>query len=259
MSADEAAVNVLPQSPKGFWRRSVPRILAGFLVAYLIFAYVLMPALWKRYEHRHPALDSTPDITRTGDDHPGDPINVALIGSETDVTSIMKAASWYAVDPLGLRSDLKIAADTVIERPYKQAPVSNLYLFGRKEDLAFEQPVGNDPRQRHHVRFWKSDKDDDKGRPLWAGSVTYDRSVGLSHTTGQITHHIDGNVDAERDRLFDELRATQSLTEFQVKENFHPVRTGKNGGGDAWYTDGQLFIGTVVLHADSLEQPAAQD
>jgi hypothetical protein len=171
----------------------------------------------------------------------------------------MKAASWYSVDPLGLRSDLKIAADTVLERPYKQAPVSNLYLFGRKEDLAFEQPVGNDPRQRHHVRFWKSDKLDDLGRPLWAGAVTFDRSVGLSHTTGQITHHIDGDVDAERNRLFDELRATQSLAEFQVKEDFHPIRTGKNGGGDAWFTDGRLFIGTVILHTDSLETHGGQN
>src|SRR6185369_11715834 len=102
----------------------------------------------------------------------------------------MLAAGWHAADPLGLRSDLEIAADTVLARPYEDAPVSNLYLFGRKEDLAFEQPAGDDPRRRHHVRFWKSSKVDDQGRPAWVGSATYDQRVGLSHTTGQITHHI---------------------------------------------------------------------
>ena len=192
-----------------------------------------------------PTLTVSLVITLTGDKHPGDQNNVALIGSEADVKAIMQAASWYAADPLGLRSDVKIAADTVLKRPYDEAPVSSLYLFGRKEDLAFEQPVGDDPRQRHHVRYWKSDKLDKQGRLLWAGSVTYDKRVGLSYTTGQVTHHIDGNVDAERDRLFDELKKTGDLSDVQIVPDFHKVKSGKNGGGDPWHTDGRLFVGTI--------------
>ncbi len=157
----------------------------------------------------------------------------------------MKAAGWFPADPLGLRSDLKIAADTVLERPYADAPVSNLFLWGRKEDLAFEQPVGDDPRQRHHVRYWKSAKVDDQGRPLWAGSVTYDKRVGLSYTTGQVTHHIGADVDVERDRLFGELQKTGDLADVQIIDDFHEVKSGKNGGGDAWHTDGRLFVGTI--------------
>jgi hypothetical protein len=171
-------------------------VLAAIVGASLAIAYVVMPLFWIRYAHRHPALEELPGITETRDKHPGDPINVALIGSEADVRRIMTTAQWFPADPLGLRSDVKIAADTVLKRPYDEAPVSNLFLWGRKEDLAFEQPVGNDPRQRHHVRYWKSAKVDDQGRPLWAGSVTYDKRVGLSYTTGQITHHISGDVDA---------------------------------------------------------------
>jgi hypothetical protein len=41
----------------------------------------------------------------------------------------------------------------VFKRPDDEAPVSTLYLFGRKEDLAFEKPVGGSPKERHHVRF----------------------------------------------------------------------------------------------------------
>lgn len=227
------------------WRRAVLGLGMG-LGVYFVAAYLVMPALWKRYEHRHPALAETPGITLTGDGHPGDPINVALIGSESEVRTIMQAAGWFPADPLGLRSDLKIAADTVLKRPYDDAPVSNLYLFGRKEDLAFEQPVGDDPRQRHHVRYWKSAKVDDRGRPLWAGSVTYDRRVGLSYTTGQITHHIAADVDAERDRLFLELNKTGELSDFQIVPGFHQVTSGKNGGGDPWHTDGNLFVGTII-------------
>ncbi|WP_425618984.1 LssY C-terminal domain-containing protein [Anatilimnocola sp. NA78] len=226
------------------WHRPVI-VFCSIVGAYVLLAYVLLPLLWVRYAHHHPALDETPGITKTGDDHPGDPINVALIGSEEEVKSILKAAGWFPADALGLKSDLKIAAATVLKRPYADAPVSNLFLFGRKEDLAFEQPVGDSPQHRHHVRFWKSAKLDEQKRPLWVGSATYDRSVGVSHTTGQITHHIASDVDAERDHLFSCLEETGRLANVQTIPDFHSVRSGRNGGGDLWKTDGGLLQGTI--------------
>ena len=68
----------------------------------------------------------------------------------------MLAAKWNPADPLTLESSIEIAAATVMRKPYADAPVSSLYLFGRKQDLAFEKPVGNDPRRRNHVRFWQA-------------------------------------------------------------------------------------------------------
>jgi hypothetical protein len=202
--------NAQPASPprqRRLWRRAA--VLAGGLILlYLLAAYLVAPLVWKRYERRHPALDDAPGITLTSDGHPGDPLNVALIGTDAELKAIMKAAGWDPADPLGLRADLKIAADTVLRRSYENAPVSSLYLFGRKEDLAFEQPVGGDPSRRHHVRFWRAEKTDPDGRPVWVGSATYDQRVGLSHTTGQITHHIAADVDAERDHLMGTLEQT---------------------------------------------------
>ena len=78
-----------------------------------------------------------------------------------------------------------MADAAVFKRSYDDAPVSSLYLFGRGEDLAFEQPVGDDPRQRHHVRFWRIEEVDPDGLPVWIGAAIYDRRVRLSHTTGQ--------------------------------------------------------------------------
>ena len=225
-------------------------VIAAIIAAYLMIAYVIAPLGWVGYEHRHPAIDETPGISMTADDHPGDPMNVALIGSEAELKNAMLAAGWFVADSLGLKSDLKIAADTVLGRPDEKAPVSNLFLWGRKEDLAFEQPVGDDPRQRHHVRFWKSSKLDDKLRPAWMGSATYDKRVGLSHTTGQITHHIAADVDVERDHLFESLKKTGNLTDMQIIDKFHKVCEGRNGGGDPWHTDGRLFTGTIVTSAD---------
>ncbi len=212
---------------------------------YFAIAYIGLPAAWRVYAHRHPALADLPGITSTHDHHPGDPINLALIGAEADVKAIMQSAGWIAADKLGLKSDLKIAADTVLDRPYADAPVSNLYLRGRKEDLAFEQPVGNNPRERHHVRFWKADSVDDLGRPLWAGAATFDERVGFSHTTGQITHHIASDVDVERDHVIETLKNTGRVT-IESIEGFHEVREGFNGGGDRWHTDGKLLVATMT-------------
>ncbi len=225
-------------------------VTTAIIAAYLLIAYIVVPLGWVEYEHRHPAIDETPGICMTADDHPGDPLNVALIGSEADLKKAMLESGWFVADSLGLKSDLKIAADTVLARPDDKAPVSNLFLWGRKEDLAFEQPVGDDPRQRHHVRFWKSAKLDDNLRTMWMGSATYDKRVGLSHTTGQITHHIAADVDAERDHLFTSLKKTGVLIDDQIINDFHKVCEGRNGGGDPWHTDGRLFSGTIVTLAD---------
>jgi hypothetical protein len=178
-------------------KRKATHAFLVIVAAYLAVAYLLIPLLWKDYAARHPQFDDNPRLTETGDGHPGDPLNVALVGSKEDIERIIKAAGWFPAAALGLRSDLRIADDTILSRPDDEAPVSNLFLFGRKEDLAFEQPVGDNPRQRHHVRFWKTDKTVDV-RPIWIGSASYDERVGLSHTTGQITHHISGSVRRTR-------------------------------------------------------------
>jgi hypothetical protein len=217
------------------------------LLVWLLAAYLVLPFIWKRYTHRHPSLEDVPGITHTKSGIDGDPLNVALIGTKAEVMKIMLAAKWYPADPLTLKSCLEIAEASVFKRPDDEAPVSNLYLFGRKQDLAFEQPVGDNPRQRHHVRFWRTDKTDPDGRPLWVGSAVYDKRVGFSHTTGQITHVTAADIDAERDKLFHDLEETGDLSEVQVIDGFHKELKGKNGGGDPWYTDGKLFLGVIAV------------
>lgn len=224
--------------------------LLAVALVYLVVAYVLVPMGWRRYAHRHPTWEDAPRITHTGSKIPGDPLNVALVGSEVEVKKILLAAGWYPADPLTLKSCLEIAEASVLKRPYEDAPVSNLFLFGRKQDLAFEKPVGNNPRKRHHVRFWRWDKLSPDDRPVWFGSVTYDERVGLSHTTGQITHHIAADIDSERDRLLSGLEGTGDVAEAYVVEGFHTEREGRNGGGDPWHTDGKLAVAEIKPAAE---------
>ena len=228
-------------------RKRIALFAAGAVVAYLTVAYILLPLAWKRYGRRHPSLEDIPGITYTASGIPGDPLNVALIGTKADLVKVMLAAKWSPADPLSLESSLEIAADAVFKRPDPDAPVSSLYLFGRKEDLAFEQEVGPDPRHRHHVRFWKTEKLDPDGRPVWVGSAVYDERVGLSRTTRQVTHVTAPDVDAERDYLFRCLERTGDLSETYIVAGFHKVTSGRNGGGDPWTTDCNLYVGVIAL------------
>jgi hypothetical protein len=91
------------------------------------------------------------------------------------------------------------------------------------------------------VRFWRWDKLE-KGRPAWFGSATFDERVGLSYTTGQVTHHIGPDVDAERDRIMTELQKAGWAAEERWVNGFHQQLEGKNGGGDRWRTDARLGV-----------------
>jgi LssY C-terminus len=134
---------------------------AGFRPTLTGDVIVIEPWRWKsvgRRAYSRCFAGPSPRITHTPDGIPGDPINVALLGSEADVIHAMIAAKWDPSDPLTFRSSARIAVDSVFRRPDTNAPASTLELFGRKQDLAFEQPVGDSPPQRHHVRFWNWDR-----------------------------------------------------------------------------------------------------
>ncbi len=244
--ASESAVGM----KNGFKRRirGSVRCMSGFArsaVAVSVFAFGPLPR-GAAEERPHPALEDAPQVTQNADGVPGDPINLALVATEEEIHLAMLAAKWIPADQITLRSSVRITADTVAHRPYPNAPVSNLYLWGRRQDVAFEQPVGDSPRQRHHVRFWRSEKTDADGRPLWLGAATFDTRVGLSETR-HITHHIAPDVDSERDKILQDVDRSDNLAGEYWVEGFHENTTGKNAGGDPYLTDGRLAIGVIAV------------
>jgi len=217
-------------------------IVAAF---YLAVAYVALPYAWTHYEHQK-GLAGLPMTTRTAQDIPGDALNVGLVGARDDVLCAMHAAGWYPADPITFSSSLAIVGSVILNRPYRDAPVSNLYYDGRREDLAFEKPAGNSADRRHHVRFWQVLADGEEGRPVWLGAVTFDRDVGFSHYTGQITHHIAPDIDAERDGLIGDLTAAHLIEAIYEVTGIGPTLLAWNGGGDRYYTDGEVKIARLV-------------
>ena len=219
--------------------------VAALLVVYGVLAYFFLPLVWKRYEHQK-ALAGFAMVTRTSDGIPGDPINVGLVGSKEDVLCAMHAASWFPADPTTLSSSLRIIGSVVLDRPYRDAPVSRLYYNGKRQDLAFEKPAGKSADKRHHVRLWQASDSGQEGRPVWLGAVTFDRGVGFSHRDAKITHHISPDVDAERDLLSDDLKDAKVVESTYEVSGVGPAINAHNGGGDSYFTDGEIKFSVLA-------------
>lgn len=220
------------------------------LPSYALLAYVLLPAAWRQPASRilQPPAER---VTFTREGIPSDPLNVALEGTRDELMRAMVSAGWNPADPISFRSGVRDAHSVLFGRPYETAPVSTHYLWNRPQDLAFEKTVGGSPRRRHHVRFWRAPA---PGRatgavaPLWIGAATYDLNVGVSHFTGEVMHHIDPDVDAERGRVIGDLLKAGWLTRVERVEHYRPSGRGQNGAGDGYETDGAMLVG--ALRAD---------
>ena len=179
----------------------------------------------------------------------GDPLNVVLVGSRAEIAAAFRTIGWYPADPITLRSAVEITASVVLNVPYRRAPVSDLYLWGRTQDLAFEELAGRSARSRHHIRLWCADCGGPENRPIWLGADTFDASVGRSATTGKITHHIAPEVDRQRDKTLADLRSAGLLVDSYLLPHLGPT-VGRNGEGDPYVTDGNLAVGILAESGD---------
>ena len=87
--------------------------------------------------------------------------------------------------------------------------------------------------------------------------MTFDRGVGLSHYTGQVTHHIGPDIDAERDLLMRDLREAGMVEAVFQISGVGPTLFGRNGGGDRYYTNGEIDMASLVVDGIKRTEPPA--
>ena len=255
-----------PASQRSRSRLRLALALLGLaLAAYGVGAYLVLPTAWRHFE-RQKGLEGLPMLTRTAQGIPADPMNLSLVGSKEEVICAMRSAAWYPADPITFRSSIGIVGSVLFRRPYPHAPVSTLFYRDRPEDLAFERPDGKTASRRNHVRFWQVLDQGEEGRAVWLGAATFDRKVGFNHYTGQVTHHIAPDIDAERDYLVDTLKAAKVVEAIYEVSGIGPTINGRNGEGDPYYSDGEIKVlrlargcGNTVDNAVVLDNPHAID
>ena len=245
----------LVEATAGLASAASPLLIGIIVVVLLALAMLVRVLLVQRKLHRESragravsaavASGLTPLTTFNRAGKPGDPINMQITGTNGQIGAAFAAAGWYRADEIDFITSFRISVDSVFGRAYSTAPVSNLYLYGRKEDLAFERP-GRNVRQRDHIRFWDSGTTASDGRPIWIGSGTRDVKVELSHTNHLPTHGISPDLDAERDLVVSELAQTSWVVGDTMRPGFGKETHGVNGGGDPYFTDGQVALLTLA-------------
>ncbi len=233
--------------------------LVALAVSYGIGAYVILPRA-VRMGLKILQRNRVPSYTITGDGLPGDPVNLALIGTAQQLRAAFAAAGWSPADRLNLASSWRMIRAFVFKSPYPTAPFSTLYLFGRGQDAGFQKPIGNSPRQRHHVRFWassltradamaaadfwtSSEPPPEDARVLWVGAGTKDTGISLTQLTFQITHATDADTNAERDYVIDELVKSRVIDDVSLSQAGEHL---SNQRVNHYITDGEVAVANLT-------------
>jgi hypothetical protein len=105
-----------------------------------------------------------------------------------------------------------------------------LYLFGRKQDIAFEIPIEGSAGSRHHVRFWATTYQDkkrlsvknihwhhrravlQKDNLLWVGAASLDTGIAPIRHNLQLTHMVHPDTNQERELIVSQLKSAGLVT-----------------------------------------------
>jgi hypothetical protein len=173
---------------------------------------------------------------------PGDPLNLIFVGTQAEILHAFDQAGW-AVPAQSSGSSLSRTAQAAIgDVGYGQTPISDLYLYGKKEQLAFEK-MFNTFAKRHHLRLWQAPVKTGDGRDIWLAASTHD--IGIDIHPGVISHAIDPNIDLERDKVGADLMAAGNVAAEQLVTRPNPLSSGMTATGGTWNTDG--FLRAIVL------------
>jgi LssY C-terminus len=230
-------------------------------ITYGVAAYAILPRV-VRMGLKILQRKRVPSFTVTSDGLPGDPVNLALIGTLQQLRSAFATAGWVEADRLGLVSSWRMARAFLFNSPYPTAPFSTLYLFGRSQDIGFQKSIDNSPRKRHHIRFWaqsltyakatvgtatfwlNTDRPPDDASVLWVGAGTRDTGFSLTRLTFQVTHATDADTNAERDYIVAELTKTRLIGDVTSYRSGEHLLIGRV---NHYVTDGDVSVANLMF------------
>jgi len=184
-------------------------------------------------------LADAPQRSSGKDSKPGDPVNIIIIGAAQDIQEAFHQAAWTEPKLKSADSILGTVRAVINEEGYAAAPISDLYLYGRKQDAAFERLL-NTFNQRHHLRLWQTSQSSPDGRPIWLAAATHD--TGIDIHPGVVSHAIDPSLDDEREQVRSDLVACGAVQAAGLLTPPHPLTSGLTATGGDWKTDGRLAV-----------------
>jgi len=200
------------------------------------------------------ALESLPCcVTNSDGSNHGDPLNLVVIGELTDIYYAVIRAGWDETEVVTTASGFKTAMSFLTGGQYRYSPVSSLYLFGRKQDIALQR-IRDNIHERNHFRLWLAPMTY-QGRPVVVGQIS--RDIGVRFTPKTITtHKIDPDVDETREFLIENLAYNQVLEKFAYVGGVGaaPIDAPRgNLTGDPYFTDGLRAVLWIAQKLTALQ------
>ena len=192
-----------------------------------------------------PAFVTNKDGSKTGD-----PLNLIIIGEPQAMWPAFLRMGWDPTTALNTGSALKTGVHGIFGGAWRYAPISDLYVWGRPQDIAL-QKVRSNIHYRNHLRLWKAPVTY-KGLPVAIGQIS--RDIGSRLTTKSptlTTHRIDPDVDETRASLLQDFLWGQSLAVFGWAGGVGEIPIDDPRGnltGDPFFTDGKRAV--MLLTAD---------
>jgi hypothetical protein len=92
-------------------------------------------------------------MTREFEGFYADSVNIVLKETITDLEQAFLAIGWDKADSLSCKSAYGMIKNFILNRPYEKAPFSGLYLFGRRQDVGFQEAIGTRPLIPMNLQF----------------------------------------------------------------------------------------------------------
>jgi hypothetical protein len=189
----------------------------------------------------------------------GDPLNLVIVESEQDPVTSFVARGWHLARQLDMASAIDTARAFVFRDEFLTSPVSPLYVFGRKEDVAL-QKARSTINERVHARLWLTPYTFERRR-IWIGQVSRDIGVRLTDQTWNLTtHKIGPDVDFDRTYLLQDLLMSGFVDRYGYVGGVGAAPASAprtNLTGDPYYTDGLravIFLSNQTRPVSNIER-----
>jgi hypothetical protein len=182
-----------------------------------------------------------------------DLVNLIFVGPATGLTRAFQAAGWATSDTKAAGSVVHTYFSIILRSGYKRAPMATMVLDGNRSDLELQKSL-NTFAKRHHIRIWLRSREM-QGESVWVAAATEDIGIQFSRRARNFTHAIDGNVDAERTKVVDDLLYTGCVSEAGLMERNNLPSDLENRTGTKLKTDGRVAVVRISECAEPRVMP----
>ena len=202
-------------------------------------------------------LAAAPATTEGPDGTPGDPVNIVFVGPVDAVREALISAGWNATASVRGSSLRRMLGAFIFGGGYRYAPISELHLFGRPQDIALQKPRPT-IIERNHLRLWVAPVTH-RGQPVMIGQISRDVGIKLSGRLWPPTTHVIGpDVDDARFYLVQDLYRDVHLARLAFAEGGRPASPdapARNGEDDPYFTDGRRAVFFIDREARRGREP----